>query len=340
MLNIGSGAVNGHFLRLSLKTIKNWVGALHRSVLLPIFATSKKTTIKKMKKLNVLAWVCALVMGLSLTSCLSSGDSGYGYEDLRTVYVRNYLGSLFFEDVVGNKFYPSTSSLAAFRQNDPDFDLSDYYMLIIYYNYVEDETEGSSTKADKNPAYTPQSYNIDLMAYQVIEDLKMTVVETAADVEALQTAPVIPMEQYLSTGIIGPEQFDETNIVAYTGFYMANDADKLKEHTFQYAYVRSEITADSKDLVLYVCHNRNNDDKLEAHWSTYCSFNVSSAVAYFKSVTGNLPENVILKAKTSASATLNMPDEYSEYEVEYKTMKELYPDWVTDEDDDNVDATE
>ena len=82
-----------------------------------------------MKKLNLLTLICALVMGLSLTSCLDSGDSGTSWEDARTVYVRSYLGQAFFVDAYGVRYYPSTESLNAFRQNNSDFDLNDYKMM-------------------------------------------------------------------------------------------------------------------------------------------------------------------------------------------------------------------
>ena len=275
-----------------------------------------------MKKLNLLTLICALVMGLSLTSCLDSGDSGTSWEDARTVYVRSYLGQAFFVDAYGVRYYPSTESLNAFRQNNSDFDLNDYKMMNIYFNYHVEEDVATTKQAGSY--VTPPSNDIDLVAYMVIEMPEVLSVQSTADLANHETAPVIPLEQNTGYGFNAPQQLDEKTVLAYTGFYLANDADKLDTHKFRIIYVKDEITADSKDLTLYVCHNRGDDEKTDAYWATTCGFDMQTALKEFRNITGNDPEKIILKAKTSSSATTTLPTDYSEYDIEFQTFEEMY----------------
>lgn len=275
-----------------------------------------------MKKLKLLTLLSALVMGLSLTSCLDSGDSGTTWDDSRRVYVQNYLGQAFFVDIFDNRYFPSSESLAAFRQNNPDFDLNDYEMMDIYFNYhVEEET----TTTTKQTSTTPQTYEIDLIAYMVIEVPEVISVQTTAELEQHETAPVVSLEQNTGYGITRPQQFDERMILAYTGFWLSNDAEKLDDHKFRLVYVRDEITSDSKDLVVYVCHNRGDDEGTSAVWATTCGLDLERALNEFRQVTGGDPDKVIIKAKTSNYATTTLPTDYTEYELEYQTLEELYP---------------
>ncbi len=275
-----------------------------------------------MKKLNLLTLICALVMGLSLTSCLDSGDSGTSWEDARTVYVRSYLGQAFFVDAYGVRYYPSTESLNAFRQNNSDFDLNDYKMMNIYFNYHVEEDVATTKQAGSY--VTPPSNDIDLVAYMVIEMPEVLSVQSTADLANHETAPVIPLEQNTGYGFNAPQQLDEKTVLAYTGFYLANDADKLNSHKFRMVYVKDEITAESKDLTLYVCHNRGDDDKTDAYWATTCGFDMQRALEEFRDITGNDPEKIILKAKTSNSATTTLPSDYSEYDIDFQTFEEMY----------------
>lgn len=275
-----------------------------------------------MKKLNLLTLICALVMGLSLTSCLDSGDSGTSWEDARTVYIRNILGRPFFVDAYGVRYNPSAESMNAFRQNNPDFDLNDYKMMNIYFNYHVEEDVATTKQAGSD--VIPPSYEIDLVAYMIVEMPEVLSVQSAVDLADHETAPVMPLEQNTGYGVNRPQQLDERTVLAYTGFYLANDADKLNNHKFRLVYVEDEITKDSKNLVMYVCHNRSDDDKIDAYWATTCGFDMQRALEKFRNATGNDPEKIIIKAKTSNYATTTLPADYSEYNIDFQTFDELY----------------
>ena len=276
-----------------------------------------------MKKLNLLTLICALVMGLSLTSCLDSGDSGTSWEDARTVYIRQgSLGRAIFVDAYGVSYSPSIESMNAFRQNNPDFDLNDYKMMNIYFNYHVEEDVATSKQAGSD--VIPPSHEIDLIAFSVIEMPQVISVQSTADLADYETAPVWPLEQNTGYGTSAPQQLDERTVLAYTGFYMVNDADKLDGHKLRLAYVKDEITASSKDLIVYICHNRGTDDKTDAYWATTCGFDMQRALEEFRDITGNDPEKIILKAKTSNSATTTLPSDYSEYDIDFQTFEEMY----------------
>lgn len=274
-----------------------------------------------MKKLNLLTLICALLMGVSLTSCLDSGNSGTGWDDIRTVRVYSTYGSPIFIDVLNNRYIPTSQSLSGFIQNNPDLDWSDYKMMNIYFNYPEETGTNAGTGTSTSAT------TIELVAFQVIEMPEVTSVQTTAQLESMETAPVIPLEQNLGYGINRPQQWDEKTVLAYTGYYCSSKTDKLSEHTFGLVYVMDEITSnDATDLVVYLCHNRGDDEETTAVWAATCGFDLTGALtAYRNAHSGNNPENIIFKAKTTNYASTTLPTNYSEYKVEYKTFEELYP---------------
>ena len=49
----------------------------------------------------------------------------------------------------------------------------------------------------------------------------------------------------------------------------------------------------------------------------------------FRTVTGKDPEKIILKAKeislNTSNPTIDLPENYTDHEIEYKTLEDLYP---------------
>ena len=281
-----------------------------------------------MKKLKLFACICALMMGLSLTSCLDSGDTTT-YDDIRTVYVNgSYRGVPYFTDAVGNIYRPSIASWTNIETQLADgVEISDFKMVAILFNYiVEEENAGADTKQSTT---TPQVYDIELAAITTFfQAPNVMYVQSVEDLEAYEKAPVIPLGSNVSNYTylaITPQQYDEKVVAATTGFFMGQDEDNLKEHQFNMIYVKDEITASSKDLTLYVCHNNGEDDETDAYWGAACCFDLERALAEIRSVTGNSPENFVIKAKTSNYASKDLPENYTDYTIEYKTLEELYP---------------
>lgn len=271
-----------------------------------------------MKKLNLLAFVFALLMGVSFTSCLGFSDSEMPYDSLCTVYVESLYGQYFFEDAAGNRYYPSSESINAIKQNNSGFDLGDYKMAIIYFKWATEETEeGTNTKVDTT---TPQSYNIDLVGIQKIDYLLATSVPTFENIETMApgTAPIISLRQSSTWGDIVPEMLDGRTLIAQTGFYTTNDKDKFAGHVLRVVYVQDEITASSVNLTIYIQHDKGEDDGYETRYANYYGFDLRQAVATFEGITGKKPAKIIVKAKETNYQSNTLPDKYTEYEVKYK----------------------
>ena len=265
-----------------------------------------------MKTLKFLTFVCALFMSVSLTSCLDTDDSGANYEAILQVYVDDLYGSPLFIDAVGNQLFPTSESMAYFNQNG--YDVTDYEMAIIYFNYVD---EPASTQSST----TPQTYNIELVAFSPMEMLHAEGVQTVEDMETAmpETAPIVTLRQSTGAGTLVPYLFDAKTAIAYTGFWLTNDEDQYKEHTMRLAYVYDEITATSEDLELYVRHDRGEDDGVESYYANYYGFDLQGAISYFRGVTGKDPNKIIINAKECTMGTLDLPEGYTSYEIEYET---------------------
>ena len=271
-----------------------------------------------MKKLNLLAFVFTLLMGVSFTSCLGSGESEMPYDDLCTVYVESIYGNYYFVDAQGNRYYPTAESINAIKQNNSGFDLSNYQMAIIYFKWVVDETEtGTTTKADTT---TPTSRDISLVGIRKIDAPAVIGVQSLNDIEtyAPGNAPVLSLRQSTTWGDIKPEMLDDKTVMAQTGFYTSSNTDKYKQHVIRVVYVRDEITSSSENLTVYVQHDRGSDEETATYYSNYYGFNLQQAIMEFEGITGKKPAKIIVKAKEANYATTTLPDKYTEYEVEYK----------------------
>lgn len=267
-----------------------------------------------MKKLKFFAYVLTLLMCTSLTSCLSTDDTDPGYEAVLQVYVDNLYGTPYFRDAAGNMLFPTSESLAYFNQNG--YDLSDYDMLIIYFNYEE-----SSDAQRSETSTTPQTYYIELVAFQPMEVPETIGVQTVEDMEvtAPETAPMLTLRLTSSLGAIAPYMFDDRTAVAYTGFWLTNEQDMLEKHTVRLVYVYDEIEPSSEDLVVYLRHDKGEDDGVEVYYANYYGLNLQAPLSYFRGVTGHDPENIIIKAKECTYSTTSLPTEYSTSEIEYKS---------------------
>ncbi len=285
-----------------------------------------------MKKLKLLTLISALLMGLSLTSCLDSGDTT-SYDDIRTVYVYEsiYSGTPYFVDALGNRYMPTAASWSNINSQltSSSIDLSDYKMATILFNYVvEDETSTTPSTTSS----TSQQYTIELAAITTLFDsAPVMYVQSAENLEDYETAPVLRLGDNVSAYsylAIPPQQYDDKTIAMTTGFWMADDKEQLDMHQLRMIYVKDEITAESTDFVLYVCHNRGTDDKAVNYYGNAYCFDLEYALADFRSVTGNDPKNIIIKAKEiylTSTPTTDLPENYSDHEIEYKTLEELYP---------------
>lgn len=99
-----------------------------------------------MKQLKFLMVALTLLMGVSLTSCLDSGDSGSTYDEGLYLRTQNYMGSCFFVDLEGNRYYPTPASLAAMTNSG--FKAENADLVIVYFKWA-DELSSSSSSTDR-----------------------------------------------------------------------------------------------------------------------------------------------------------------------------------------------
>lgn len=260
-----------------------------------------------MKHLKFLMVALTLLMGISFTSCLDSGNSesaydGYGY--VRTV---NYMGLSYFVDLQGNKYYPTQESLAAMKTNGFEIDNAD--LVVIYYKDVEqDAAAGGASATEKY---------ISLVAVDPIDSYRALSVNTVGDMEsrAPETAPIVTLEPRDNYGnTYSPLLYGSEMIVLFVNWRMENKNETLKQHTFNLVYVE-EAQKDSNELVLYFRHDKGSDTKTEVAPTMRKAFDIKSIMNELKAKSGKYPEKIVVKAKVSVDGE-KMPDEYTDYVID------------------------
>ncbi|MGI6816423.1 hypothetical protein ACFX5L_07225 [Bacteroides sp. KG123] len=243
------------------------------------------------------------LLGVMLTSCLNSGNNestfdGYGY--MRT---KHYLGNSWFEDLAGNKYIPTESSLATLKANT-GFDITKTDLVIVYYKNVT-ETTGKETTSGKS---------IQLVGAKAIDSYETNIVSTEADMP-LGDAPIVtlkPTDNYGNT--YKPILYGSEMVVLPVYWKMENKAEALAQHSFTLVYVR-DIQQSETELVLYLQHNKGTDSKTEANAYRDKAYDIKSIMNAIKTKTGKYPAKVIIKAK-AASDGKTMPDTYTDYEID------------------------
>ena len=139
-----------------------------------------------MKQLKFLMVAFTLLMGVSLTSCLSDDAGESMYDGIG--YVRTIMGT-YFIDPNGNTYYPTSSSVVEMEAQG--FKMSEADLAYIAFKYVEDTP---TTKADANT--TPKTFRIKLVSAAAVDSYQT---EEAASIEDMETmvpenAPIVTLE--------------------------------------------------------------------------------------------------------------------------------------------------
>lgn len=243
-----------------------------------------------------------LLMGVSFTSCLDSGDSDG--DDMWYVLVHNYMGYVTFEDGVGNTYTPTQASLTQFETNNK-VKVSDYKFGIIAGKIVEPETGAKTTE-----------FTFTLKAFQPFTYANAVVVQTKAEMDAAapENSPVRTLNLGMQRGM-----FNKDILVLPISWRLQNDVEKLKLHKLALACALDEIEEGDTELVFYVRHDNGGDDKSEVYYSDMYAYNIQYALHSFEAKTGKLPTKLVIKAhETGDYGTNEMPTVYTDYTVEYK----------------------
>lgn len=275
--------------------------------------------IRKMKQLKFLTIALILLMGVSLTSCLNSGNDGPILRD-GYVHVRSSMYS-YFEDNAGNQYYPTTASLTSIEANG-GFEMSSSKFVYIQFEYVEDENAGSKKTA--NGTMTPQKYNINLRYAVALDGSELVTANDIAAMEmvAPETAPVISLgvsNMFLAT----PFLYDEEILYLPVAFKQENKKESIAKHKIRLALSLEELKNNDKDLVFYVRHDKGDDDKKEVVNISYSGYDIRAAVAAFEATHGDKPKNIIVRVKESGEFSDGMPEMFTEYSCVFENFSVL-----------------
>lgn len=268
-----------------------------------------------MKQIKFLMMALTLLMGVTFTSCLDSGDSESTFDWAGYVYVRSYMGGVYFKDQAGNTLYPTSASLAQVEANG--FKVSDSKFALIYVKHVD--KEGTTPKDATNPS-TPQKFDVALVGFQEIE-YNQTVIandKNEMDQRAPETAPVITLSVNDGFSVVNPMYYDDQVLLMPISWGLTNDKDKFKQHKLYLACRIDEIKPADTDLTFYVRHDRGEDKEQQTYYAAMYAYEVNQAVEQFTRITGNRPRNLVIKAHEAGFGTSQVPEIYREYKVEYK----------------------
>ena len=259
-----------------------------------------------MKQLKFLMVALTLLMGISLTSCLDS-DSGEYDDVLCLVLVNNYMGFISFEDAAGNTYTPTTASVTQFEAGN-SIKISDSKFGWIKGKSIESDTEKKAKNIDFTlTVFSPCHFSQSIVSLN----------EEALATDAPETAPIMTMS--LGGGAI-PSLYRKDIVALPIAWRLEDDKDKFKQHNLALACVADEVTPGSTDLVFYVRHDKGTDDKTEVYYSNWYGYDIEEALTMFEEKAGKLPTRLIIKAHESREgSSTEMPQNYTEYTIEYKT---------------------
>lgn len=269
---------------------------------------------KQIKTLMVAA--LTLLMGVTMTSCLNSegGETLYDGYFLAKVVSGSALGGTSFQDAGGNTFNASYESVMQVQANG--LNLSELEMAFIYFKWAVDES-GNVLTPPNEEATTPQTYEIDLVAVQEVSIEDAERMETMADFESSKYETASLSLTNL-TGLVGNSvKFDfygdDETLYMYVQWLLTNGTEEFKKHKIRLVYVNEEITSDSKELKFYLCHDKGDDDGLNAVYGNWYCFRVQNALATFRSITGKDPATIKLSLYEDSGTTGVLPSSRTDY---------------------------
>ncbi len=251
-----------------------------------------------MKRLKFLMVAFTLLMGISLTSCLNSSDSESSFDGYGYMRAKNYMGISWFEDLDGNKYYPTESSLATMKSNY-GFDITESDLVLLYYKNVE-----TANTAGKS---------IQLVGATSVDSYGTEMEETIEDMQ-VGNAPVVSLTPVDNYGNYRPSLYGAEMVILPISWKMENKVETLAQHTFRLVYVK-EAQKDGTELVLYLQHDKGTDTKTDGNALRTKAYDIKNIMNAIKNSTGKYPAKVTIKAKVADDGE-TMPEAYTDYEID------------------------
>lgn len=233
----------------------------------------------------------AVVMGMSVTSCMNGDDN---HNVTMTVPVKYNYSSFLMGDGT-TKLVPTT-----------ELGLLDGTMFIISCQY---------DPGDSKQYCIP----VTLLSTPLCIDPKGN--ETLTQTKTEPTNPLYSLDKQQSSLVY----YDKNTIVLTMPYWVkvtnsSVEDSEVKKHSFCLSYNPDEIESNATKLNLYISHRvEDGEESVTRSNFTYAyrAYSISSALYQFKEKTGKLPQYLVLKAETNSSKD-ELKDENGETSVEYQ----------------------
>lgn len=238
----------------------------------------------------------AVVMGMSVTSCMNGDDN---HNVTMTVPVKYNYSSFLMGDGT-TKLVPTT-----------ELGLLDGTMFIISCQYDQSQVTANST-----------SIPVTLLSTPLCIDPKGN--ETLTQTKTEPTNPLYSLDKQQSSLVY----YDKNTIVLTMPYWVkvtnsSVEDSEVKKHSFCLSYNPDEIESNATKLNLYISHRVEDGEERRGKCTrsnftyAYRAYSISSALYQFKEKTGKLPQYLVLKAETNSSKD-ELKDENGETSVEYQ----------------------
>ena len=235
----------------------------------------------------------AVVMGMSVTSCMNGDDN---HNVTMTVPVKYNYSSFLMGDGT-TKLVPTT-----------ELGLLDGIMYIISCQYDQSQVSANSN-----------SIPVTLLSTPLCIDPKGD--ESLSTTKTKPTNPLYSLDKQQSSLVY----YDKNTIVLTMPYWVkvtnsSVEDSEVKKHSFVLAY-DPDIKATDTKLKLYISHvvdDAEGETVTRSNFTyAYRAYSISSALYQFKEKTGKLPQYLVLKAETNSSKD-ELKDENGETSVEYQ----------------------
>lgn len=266
-----------------------------------------------MKQLKFLMAALLMVMGVTLSSCLNSEEGEYDDIYCTALVNSNYLGYTYFEASNGDKLYPTPASVAQIEAQG--YKISDYKMALIQGRSLEkNETTNTNTE--------PGKIDFTLTGFLPYEYGTAIVAETMENMAQLapETSPIITMKISNGYQTIVPSQFNNNVVILPIAWALQDSKDAYDKHQLALACSLDEVKSGDKEIVFYIRHDNGGDEKTETYAAPLYGYDISEALEKFQEIAGNVPTKVIIKAHENSQHSTEIPENYTEYSIDYKVI--------------------
>lgn len=212
-----------------------------------------------MKQVKFLMLALVILMGVGFTSCMNGDDDTTVRQDAFVKVKTGGLGSIYFEDANGFKYYASATSLATMKSTY-GFDPSSGEMAYIIYQYdsaTQPITENTESLKDLQLVY---AFGLDATVESVTEE--------GASNDSIAKAPIRSLDGTIGSSYkYEPFMFDESTLLLQIDYFMG--VDGLLSHYFTLVHYPNE-QVEENTIKLYLRHNNGKDTSLN-----YTSVNFS-----------------------------------------------------------------